>query len=248
MVAVAHPVTLVYNILKSFVHQDQFIMARNKIHAIAYLRTSSPTNANKGLSVDKDSDQRQRAAITSFAKSNGYQIVDEFYDIASGADPINERPGFTAMLERIAGNGVRTILVESPDRFARNLMVQLVGHKYLRSLGVELIPVSAPDHFTQDSPTGILVQQMLGAISQFEKTNLVAKLKAARVRKKAATGKCEGCKTWTERDPELVATVKELHRQHLSLRGIAAELAKLGYVNRRGAAFSASSISGMLGQ
>jgi hypothetical protein len=28
-------------------------------------------------------------------------------------------PGFKAMLDRIAGNGVRVILVESPDRFAR---------------------------------------------------------------------------------------------------------------------------------
>ena len=46
--------------------------------------------------------------------------MGEFYDAAvSGADPIGERPGFKAMLDRIAGNGVRTIIVESPDRFAR---------------------------------------------------------------------------------------------------------------------------------
>ena len=43
----------------------------------------------------------------------------------SGADPATERPGFKAMLDRIAGNGVRVILVESPDRFARDLAVQL---------------------------------------------------------------------------------------------------------------------------
>jgi hypothetical protein len=29
--------------------------------------------------------------------------------------------------DRIAGNGVRCILVESPDRFARDLTVQLTG-------------------------------------------------------------------------------------------------------------------------
>ena len=33
---------------------------------------------------------------------------------------------------------------------------------------------------------------MLGAIAQFEKTSLAAKLKAARDRKKAASGKCGG--------------------------------------------------------
>jgi DNA invertase Pin-like site-specific DNA recombinase len=227
--------------------KDELTMARNKIQAIAYLRTSSPTNANKGLSTDKDSDQRQRTAVAGFAAANGYQIVAEFHDVVSGADPIGEREGFKAMLDRIAGNGVRVILVESPDRFARDLVVQLAGHDYLRSLGIELVPASAPDFFTQDTPTAVLVRQVLGAISQFEKTSLVAKLKAARDRKKAATGKCEGRKSWVEKSPELVTMVKRLHRQHLSLREISAELAKLGLANERGVEFSASSIASMLG-
>ena len=92
-------------------------MAGKRIDAIAYLRTSSAANVGS----DKDSDKRQRAAIASFAKAHGYRIVDEFYDAAvSGADPVAKRPGFKAMLDRIAGNGVRVILVESPDRFARD--------------------------------------------------------------------------------------------------------------------------------
>jgi DNA invertase Pin-like site-specific DNA recombinase len=104
-------------------------MAGKRINAIAYLRTSSAANVGS----DKDSDKRQRAAIASFAKARGYRIVDEFYDAAvSGADPVAERPGFKAMLDRIAGNGVRIILVESPDRFARDLSVQITGHDYLR--------------------------------------------------------------------------------------------------------------------
>jgi DNA invertase Pin-like site-specific DNA recombinase len=105
------------------------------------------------------------------------------------------------MLDRIAGNGVRTIIVESPDRFAGDLIVQLAGHDYLRTLGVELVPASAPDFFLADTPTAVLVRQVLGAISQFEKTSLVAKLRAARDRKKAATGKCEGRKRWSEVKP-----------------------------------------------
>jgi len=58
------------------------------IAAVAYLRTSSATNAG----ADKDSDKRQRAAITAFAKAHGYTIVAEYYDAEmSGADPIAER-------------------------------------------------------------------------------------------------------------------------------------------------------------
>ena len=140
-------------------------MARKRIHAVSYLRTSSSTNANKGLATDKDSDKRQRVAVTGFAKANGYEIVDEYYDVVSGADPIGDRPGFKAMLDRIAGNGVRTIIVESPDRFARDLTVQLTGHDYLKKLGVELVPASAPDFFLTDTPTAVLVRQVLGAIA-----------------------------------------------------------------------------------
>jgi hypothetical protein len=42
-----------------------------------------------------------------------------FYDAAvSGADALETRPGFTALLARIAGNGARTIIVETANRFA----------------------------------------------------------------------------------------------------------------------------------
>src|SRR6516164_3804632 len=146
-------------------------MAKQRKPAFAYLHTSSSTNAGP----DKDSDKRQRAAITAFAKPHGYAIVEEFYDAAvSGVDPIAKRPGFKAMLDRIAGNGVRCIIVESPDRFARDLTVQLTGHDFLKSLGIALIPATSPDHFIEDTPTAVLVRQVLGAIAQFEKTSLVA--------------------------------------------------------------------------
>lgn len=42
----------------------------------------------------------------------------------SGTDPIETRPGFSALLDRIEGNGVRTVLVEDASRFARQLIVQ----------------------------------------------------------------------------------------------------------------------------
>jgi DNA invertase Pin-like site-specific DNA recombinase len=216
------------------------------VEAVGYMRTSSATNVGR----DKDSDKRQRAAIEAFAKSAGYVVVDWYYDQAvKGADAITERSGFSAMLERIAGNGVRTIIVESPDRFARDLAVQLAGHDYLKKLGVELIPASAPDFFTEDTPTAVLVRQVLGAIAQFEKANLVAKLKAARDRKRQATGKCGGRKSYAEAKPELVEAARELsgQRPRLSLREISAELAARGFTTKNGATFSASAVKSMIG-
>jgi uncharacterized protein YjeT (DUF2065 family) len=47
------------------------------------------------------------------------------------------------MLQRIAGNGVRVIIVETANRFARDLIVQETAHKQLRRLGIELIVIGA---------------------------------------------------------------------------------------------------------
>src|SRR5260370_27328043 len=206
---------------------------RKRVEAVAYMRTSSAANIGDG----KDSERRQRAAIEAYAKRAGYVVVAWFYDKAiRGADVVTSRPGFAAMLEQIAGNGVRVVLVESPDRFARDLAVQLTGHDFLKTLGVTLIPATAPDFFTEETPTAVLVRQVLGAIAQFDKATLVAKLKAARERKRARNGKCEGRKSDAELPAGigLIAAAKQLadQRPRLSLRKIATELAARGYVTR----------------
>jgi DNA invertase Pin-like site-specific DNA recombinase len=93
----------------------------------------------------------------------------------------------------------------------------------------------------------VLVRQVLGAIAQFEKTSLVAKLKASRDRKKAATGKCEGRRSYAESKPETVALAKELHGQRMSLRKIAAELAARGHLTAYGKPYVPSAVQTMLG-
>lgn len=222
-------------------------MNRKKTAAVAYLRTSSAAN----VGPEKDSDKRQRAAIAAFAKANGYELVGEYYDAAvSGADPIGDRRGFADMLRRLATNGARTILVESPDRFARDLAVQLAGHDMLRDMGIALVPTTAPEFFIEDTPTAVLVRQVLGAIAEFEKASTVAKLAAARKRKRADTGRCEGRKPLSETHPDAVAMARKLHRRRkrpLSLRQISGELAAAGYVNERGRPFAAKSVASMLG-
>jgi hypothetical protein len=109
----------------------------------------------------KPSDKRQRTAIEAFARRAGFTIVGEYYDAAvSGADPVDKRAGFAEMLQHLASNGAKTIIVESPDRFARDLAVQLAGHDMLKALGLSIIPASAPDFFTEETPTAVLVRQV----------------------------------------------------------------------------------------
>jgi DNA invertase Pin-like site-specific DNA recombinase len=58
---------------------------------------------------------------------------------------------------------------------------------------------AAGDDLTDSSdPSRVMMRQIAGSFAQHEKTRLVAKLRAARERKRQAIGKCEGRKNWRQ--------------------------------------------------
>jgi DNA invertase Pin-like site-specific DNA recombinase len=223
---------------------------RRKPHdyIVAYMRTSSTAN----VGVDKDSEKRQRAAIETFAKRARLEIVEWFYDPAvSGADPIEVRPGFSALLDRIEGNGIRTVVVEDASRFARDLVAQELGVLLLIKRGVRVLTANGDDLTDTSDPSRVMMRQIAGSFAQYEKTRLVMKLRGARERLRETQGKCEGRKSYAERDPELVLAAKRLHRrspkgQRRSLREIARELMTMGYTNKQGTPYTASCVKSMI--
>jgi DNA invertase Pin-like site-specific DNA recombinase len=209
---------------------------------VGYARTSSAT------SVQRDSETRQRLAIEAFAKSAGFQIVDWFYDAdVKGADPIETRPGFGELLDRIDGNGVRVVLVEDVSRLARELMVQELGIVTLIARGVKVFASNGDELTETQDEMRKAMRQIAGVFAELEKTRLVKKLAAARARKKAETGKCGGRLSMLERDPRIVKRAKELAREkHRSLREIAAELEAEGFVAKSGKPFQPLVVQRML--
>ena len=107
----------------------------------------------------------------------------------SGADPIETRPGFAALLNRIESNGVRTVIVEDASRFARDLVAQELGILSLIALGVRVLTASGEDLTDTSDPMKIAMRQIAGAFAQLEKARLVAKLRGARERKRASSGR-----------------------------------------------------------
>lgn len=216
---------------------------------MAYLRTSSAAN------VGGDSGDRQREAIRTYAKTTGIEVVAEFYDQAvSGADPLDQRAGFRDLLASARKAEIRMILVENASRFARDLVVQETGHAMLCREGFKLIAVDDPDAFTADTPTARMVRQILGAVAEFEKANLVSKLRSARDRRSCAVGgRIEGRKGYAATNPQLVLEARRLARRNprtgkrRSLRAIAEQLALLGFGTSSGYVFSASQIRRLLG-
>jgi DNA invertase Pin-like site-specific DNA recombinase len=217
--------------------------------AVVYFRTSSSSNVGE----DKDSLRRQRAAVEAFAARQGYEILGDFYDAAvSGADAIEDRPGFASLLDRIESNGVRTVIVEDVSRFAREMKAHILGIALLRERGVRLLSAADGQNLTEetDEMTEGMVT-IMAVFAQIEKKRLVKKLRAARDRRSALLGRrIEGRKSYRDINPELVRAAQRLRhgnrKERLSLRAISTRLTGMGFVTRTGKPFSAAQIKRLL--
>jgi DNA invertase Pin-like site-specific DNA recombinase len=185
--------------------------------------------------------------------------VGEFFDAAvSGADPIETRAGFGALLDTIEGNGVRIVIVEDASRFARDLIAQELGILSLIKRGVRVLTSSGDDLTESDDPTRKLYRQVAGAFAEYERARLVAKLRHARDRKSDAAKRggsrkrIEGRRPAHVLYPEATAEAKRLRRaspktgERRSFRIIAAALAKDGHVTKAGKPFTATAVKRMV--
>ena len=229
--------------------------------AICYFRTSTATN------VEGDSVYRQARAVEAYAAAAGYDIDSCFWDPGdSGADPIETRPGFAALLSRASevaaqvasGDGgaaeanAPVVLVESTDRFARSMLAQELGLARLTEIGVRLLTSSGIDLTDSSTPERLLYRHMGGALIEYDKSKVVQRLRQGRDRVRAQTGRCEGRKAHTIHHPGLAREARRLARRNpktgkvRSLRDIAAELAGLGFTAKGGNPYSHTVVARIL--
>lgn len=192
--------------------------------AIAYYRTSSASGVGEGT----DTLPRQKEAVKKYALIENIEIVAEFYDgNVRGTVKVEDRPEFGKLLAKAQKTGIDMILVETANRFSRDVMVQLMGHDLLKEMNIDLIPVDAPEHFRdEDNPTAEMLRIIIAAVSMYEKKSLVKKMADARSRIREKKGRCEGR---TPPPPEAVALAKQLREQGHSLRKIGEKLSDAGF-------------------
>jgi DNA invertase Pin-like site-specific DNA recombinase len=198
--------------------------------AHAYLRVSG-----KGQ-IEGDGFTRQLKAIREYAAAHDIKIVTVFREEGvSGTKESADRPAWTELMTALHSNGVHMVIVERLDRLARDLMVQETIVADLRKHGFELVSVAEPDLMAND-PTRILVRQMMGAVAQYEKSQIVLKLRGARMRKRAKEGRCEGRKPYGfyDGEGEALERLKALRSEGLPFERIAACLNEEGVPTRTG--------------
>lgn len=150
---------------------------------------------------------------------DGITLDKTFTDKASGKD--TERPQLQALLEFVREGD--TVLVHSMDRLARSLRDLEAIVTGLTGRGVTVSFVSQGMTFTgDDSPMNTLMLQMLGAVSQFERSLILE-----RQREGIAIAKAKG-DVYLGRKPSLdaagVAELKALVSQGIPKAQIAAKL------------------------
>lgn len=158
-----------------------------------YIRVSDPSQVKKG------GFDRQEKVIGDYARANKLQVVNTFKE-EGVSGTIENRPALARLLVSLEKNnhGIKTVIIEKLDRLARDLMVQEAIIRDFQSKGFMLISAMEGPNLCKDDPTRKLIRQVFGGVAEYEKTMLVMKLRAARERKKAETGKCEGRKGYNE--------------------------------------------------
>jgi DNA invertase Pin-like site-specific DNA recombinase len=207
--------------------------------AFAYLRVSG-----RGQ-IDGDGFPRQREAIKRYANAHGIRIVTWFEERGqTGKSEWEARPAWTEMVQSL--NGVETIIVERLDRLARELGVQEYIIRDLTKRHVTLI--SAAEESIDADPTRVLFRQIMGAIAQYDRTMIEAKLKAARVRQRASTGRCEGRKPYGSRpgEQEILDRMRSMRNSGSPYDAIATEFNAGGVPTRMGRGWFGSTVAKIL--
>src|SRR5215472_3206959 len=197
--------------------------------AYAYLRVSG-----KGQ-VEGDGFPRQLAAVEAYARANGFVLAKVFREEGiSGTKELENRPALQSLLGGVSRGGT-VVLIEKLDRLARDLMIQETILRDLQRRGVTVISTMEPD-LCCDDPSRKLVRQIMGAIAEYERCMIVAKLAGARSRVRARTGSCEGRKPYGTRkgERETIDRILSLRASGMAMDTIADTLNAEGLKPRSG--------------
>ena len=207
------------------------------MNAVAYLRVSTAEQATDGVSLDA---QKERAAA--WCKANGYALAAVYSDILSGARAEN-RPGLRAALEA-ACKGRAALVVYSLSRLARSVRDTLTIAERLDKAGADLVSLS--EKIDTSSAAGKMLFRMLAVWAEFERDVIAERTRAALTYKRhqaERVGKvpfgydlaADGIHLEPNaQEQNILALIRDLRADGLTLREIAAELTRRGVATKEG--------------
>ncbi|MFM0406834.1 recombinase family protein [Paraburkholderia dipogonis] len=138
--------------------------------AVMYRRVSTNEQGKSGLGLEAQAD-----AIARFCDAEGFEVVGEFHDIASGKLAVEDRPGLAAAL-KLAGKLRCTIIVSKLDRLSRDVA-------FVSGLMSRKVPFIVAELGKDVDP---FILHLYAALSEKERRLIGERTKAALKAKKAA--------------------------------------------------------------
>jgi DNA invertase Pin-like site-specific DNA recombinase len=212
---------------------------------VGYVRVSTATQVEDGQGLDV-----QKAALRAWSKANGHRLIRTLSDEGiSGAKELEDRPGLADALNMIRSREAQGIVVPRLDRLARDLIVQETILAEVRRVGGEAFSTSPAEasYLTDDpdDPSRKLIRQVLGAVSEYERSMVTLRLRNGRRRKTQMGGYTSGAPAFglEARDGDLIESqeeqltikrIAELRTSGASLREICNALESEGRKTKRG--------------
>lgn len=216
---------------------------------IGYIRVSTQGQVNDGVSLDA-----QQAKIRAWAELNGYDSVTVFTDAGISGSQVDNRDGLKTALDTVKKKDA--LVVYSLSRLARSTKDTLQIAELLDKKGADLVSIT--ESIDTTTAAGKVVFRMLAVLNEFERDQIAERTKAA-LKYKQMNGERTGGvkygwrvgkdgKTLIENaaEQQVINAANDLHRQAMSLRGIAKELTRRGFRSRTGNEFCATQVKGML--
>jgi DNA invertase Pin-like site-specific DNA recombinase len=171
------------------------------------------------------SPEMQLVELREFAARRGWQVVEEYVDHGvSGAK--ESRPALNRLMADAKQRRFDVVAVWKIDRFGRSLRHLVNSIAELESLGVSF--VSLRDSIDLSSPSGVLMFQLIAAMSQFERSLIQERVRAG-IRNARNKGRTLG-RPRLEVDSGRIARLKA---SGVSLRAISRQLGiSVGSVHR----------------
>lgn len=149
----------------------------NPFHkAFTYLRVSTKIQSEKGTEAT------QRMVLQKYAQEHNIDIVEEFFDDASGKD-LN-RPRMQEMLTRL--NEVECILVYDQDRLTRDTKDLIILSEIFLDAKIDVIGVVDPINF--QSEYGQFIAEIKASLHKMERLRTNRKIKDGIQRRKKEKG------------------------------------------------------------
>ncbi len=147
-------------------------MGKTRTAAVGYLRVSGLSQADKG------GFERQRRTVEDFARREGYEIQRLYEETHSGTD--EDRALFGQMVADLVNNCCSVVVVESMDRFARDMAVQCALLAKLEENGIVLLNATTGENVADamaSDPMRRALIQIQGVLAELDKNNAVARMR-----------------------------------------------------------------------